>query len=162
MVEGAIRIDRLYYAAHALGQGAVDPIAAERLVQAALRTGRHLAPSVDPDQLVATAQRLLAESVEPAFDDFLEEEEARHEDRANSFLSRLDKQEKERTGEIENRLWSWKMSGDANKLRMVPAQEAKLERLRERFGAKREQISIARSRFSYNNNLVGLMVINLQ
>lgn len=160
-IEGAIRIDRLFYCASSVGGPALEPVDAERLVQLALRTAGHKDPAVPLEAVAAASRELIDAVMEPAFDDFLEEENARHEDRADTSLARIERQEEKRTRETKAKLYEWKHSGDAKKLRMVSAEQGKLDKLIARLEERKSILRSARARFSHNNVIVGMLVINL-
>lgn len=159
-VDGAIRIDRIFYGACDSAGNTVDAMQAERLVQAALRCG-NANPQGQPDRLISAAEHLISETLESAFDDFLDEEEARHEDRADTASARIDSQEEKRRREMEAKIYDWKVSGEPKKLKMIPAVEGKLAKLVARLAERREQLRSARARFSHNNHLIGLIAVEL-
>lgn len=161
-VNGAIQINRLYFGAACLDGSFLDEQSAEKLVQAALRSGRAHFPDGRIKDLVDLAGELIETNVDASFDNFLGEEEARHFDRADTFIARLNKQQRHRLGDMEALLDRWKMSRDPKKLKMIPAQQKKANNLRARFEEKREKIEAARARFGHRNSLVGLIVVELR
>jgi hypothetical protein len=159
-VDGALRIDRIAYGARALGGKAIDAAAAEQLVQIALRVGSHAADVVSPEALV-DMRRLRADDLQAAFDSFVDEEEARHFDRADTGIARIERQHEKRVRDAEAKLWDWKMSGDPKKLRLIPAEQGKLDKLIARLDHRREELMAARERFSFQRDLVGLAIIRI-
>ena len=160
-VEGAIRIDRIFHGACNMAGDAVEPVQAERLVQAALRVGTANEQGRNVSGLDSVAHRVVTEILDAAFDEFLDEEEARHEDRADTASARIDRQGEKRRRELEAKLFDWKVSGDPKKLKMIPAEQGKLAKLMARLDERREQLRSARARFSHNNRLIGLIVVDL-
>jgi SNF2 family DNA or RNA helicase len=160
LVDGALRVDRIAYGACRVGGDKLDPVAAEQLVQAALRDGRHMA--APPPGQVLEAMRVLRESILQAeFETFVDEEEARHFDRADTGIARLERQHEKRVKDAEAKLWAWKASGDARKLKLIPAEEGKLNKLLARLDLRREELAAARERFSFQRDVVGMAVITI-
>ncbi|MFC3430875.1 hypothetical protein [Sphingobium fuliginis] len=62
---------------------------------------------------------------------------------------------------MEIKLFDWKVSGDPKKLKMIPAEQGKLAKLMARLDERREQLRSARARFSHDNRLIGLIVVDL-
>jgi hypothetical protein len=134
---------------------------AEQLVQVALKDGRPARAALDEEQLAACAMDLRDGIMQSRFDDFVGEEAARHEDRAETGLARLDQQQSKRTRDVEHKLWQWKMSGDPKKLKLVPAEQGKLDRLIARLSHKREELLQARDRFAFQQDLIGFAVVTV-
>ena len=101
------------------------------------------------------------EALAKEFDGFVDEEEARHFDRADTGIARLERQHEKRVRDTEAKLWSWKMSGDARKLKLIPAEQGKLNKLLARLDLRRDELSATRDRFSFQRDLVGLAVITV-
>lgn len=160
-VEGAVRIDRLFYGAQALTGRSLAAVDAERLVQVALRQGTHFDPQASLVTIQNGMRRLIENVMEPAFDNFLEEEEARHEDRADTSLARIERQAEKRRRETEAKLYEWKMSGDPKKIKMVSPEQGKLDKLIARLEERKSLLRSARARFSHNNIIVGMLVVEL-
>jgi superfamily II DNA or RNA helicase len=159
-VTGAVRVDRLAYAACRKNGEALDEREAEQLVQMALRTGRTCAGAAPPDAIIRGARRLIEDVLEPRFDRFRDEEEARHFDRAETGLARIEQQRQKRVRDIDWKLSEWKRSGDARKLRLIPAEEKKRDNLVAALNQRQAQLEAARDSFSWQDpELVGLAVI---
>jgi len=161
-VDGAVRIDAIAYAAALVGGLELDRAGAEAFVQTALRAGAIVAGEAVPDGAVSALERLRGETLCQAFDQFVEQEAARHEDRAETGLARIDQQRARRVRDAEWKLSEWKLSGDPRKLRLIPAEQAKLSRLIARLDLKRDQLIEARNRFSFQQDLVGLMIVRVE
>ena len=160
-VDGAVRVDRIAYGASGLGGDELEPAAAEQLVQVALRDGRHAGNGALPDVL-AIMKKLREDDLQAAFDSFVDEEEARHFDRADTGIARLERQHEKRVRDTEAKLWDWKMSGDSKKLRLIPAEQGKLDKLLARLDHRRDELAAARERFSFQRSLVGMAVITIR
>jgi superfamily II DNA or RNA helicase len=161
-VEGAVRVDRLAFAAASFDAGRLDPQAAEQLIQGALREGCSLASDAGPDHLVGIAEELVARELYERFEAFVGEEEARHHDRADTGLARIEGQREKRLDDVCNKIIGWRVSGDPGKLRLIPAEQAKLDKLLARLDHKREELEEARERFAFQQDLVGLAVIDVR
>jgi superfamily II DNA or RNA helicase len=161
-VEGAVRVDRLAFAAASIDVGRLDPQAAEQLIQGAVREGSSFALDVAPEHLVGIAEELVARKLNERFEAFVGEEEARHHDRADTGLARIAQQREKRLDEVSKKLLEWRLSEDPRKLRLIPAEEAKLDKLLARLDHKREELEEARERFAFQQDLVGLAVINVR
>jgi hypothetical protein len=160
-VDGAVRVDRLAYAARTLDGMTLESRKAEQLVQLGLKEGHLASSSFDLDELVETAVSLREGQLQERFDRFVGEEAARHEDRAETGLARIEQQRTKRASDIEWKLSEWKRSGDPRKLRLIPAEKGKLDRLLARLDHKREQLEQARDRFAFQQDLVGLAIIQV-
>lgn len=161
-VDGAVRVDRIVYGARSVGGAPLEPADAEKLVQAALRAGRHKAPTVSASELVKTVETLRYVTLAPEFDRFVDEESARHEDRTQTGLARLARQREKRVSDTEWKLSEWKRSGDQRKLRLVPAEQAKLSKLVTHFDIRRAALEAAHDRFTFRPNLIGVAVITVE
>lgn len=160
-VDGAVRIDALAYAASAVDGAPVDPNAAETLVHSALREGSMMASDQVPASIVKAALQLRDTNLRGDFDLFVEQEAARHEDRAATGLARIEQQRAKRVRDAEWRLSEWKRSGDPRKLRMVPAEQGKLDKFVARLDRRKHELEAARDRFSFKQDLAGLAVIRV-
>lgn len=161
-VDGAVRVDRIVFGAAGLNGSPLDPGLAERLVQTALREGTHAQLPRDVCAVVDAITTLRTEALASAFDGFVDEEAARHEDRAETGLARIERQRAKRVGDAEWKIGEWKRSGDARKLRLIPAEEGKINKLLARLNLKREELQAARDRFSFQSDLIGLAVITIR
>ncbi|WP_375396457.1 helicase-related protein [uncultured Sphingomonas sp.] len=159
-VDGAVRVDRIAYGARMLGGEALDAAAAEQLVQVALRDGRAAGAGL-PADAVAAMSALRDDDLDAAFDGFVDEEEARHFDRADTGIARIERQHDKRIRDTEAKLWDWKTSGDPRKLRLIPAEQGKLDKLLARLDHRRDELATARERFSFQRSLVGMAVITI-
>jgi hypothetical protein len=160
-VDGAVRVDRLAYAAIGLDGATLESRNAEQLVQVGLKEGRPTPSVSNLDELVAASISLREGPLRERFDRFVGEEAARHEDRAETGLARIEQQRSKRARDIEWKLSEWKRSGDPKKLRLIPAEQGKLDRLLARLDHKREQLEQARDRFAFQQDLVGIAVIQV-
>lgn len=160
-VDGAVRVDRIAFGVQHANGPAFDPSLAEQFVQVALRAGRHDVGATAPGSMLTAMQALRDQTLSAEFDGFVDEEEARHFDRAETGIARLERQHQKRVRDTEEKLWSWKMSGDARKLKLVPAEQGKLNKLLARLDLRRDELSAARDRFSFQRSLVGLAVITV-
>jgi superfamily II DNA or RNA helicase len=160
-VDGAVRLDALAYAASQIGGAMLDAIAAEALVQSALREGKMIASSDVPAVAVEAAVRLRDEILHSGFDQFVEQEAARHEDRAATGLARIEQQRDKRVRDAEWKLSEWKRSGDPRKLRLIPAEQGKLDKFVARLDHRKHELEAARDRFSFKQDLVGLALIKV-
>ena len=160
-VDGAVRVDRIVYAAAALGGVPLEPVHAERLIQAALRDGRHCGPAAPAAEVAAVLKALRAGHLAERFDRFVDEEAARHDDRADTGLARLDRQQEKRVRDAQARVDGWKLSGDPGKLRIASAEQGKIDKLVARLDAKRDQLARARDAFSYGQDLIGVGLIRI-
>jgi superfamily II DNA or RNA helicase len=160
-VEGALRVDRVAYAAANSETGRLEPPDAEQLIQEALREGSPFVSAAPTGHLIALAEELVTRELEERFEAFVGEEEARHHDRADTGLARIAQQRDKRARDVEWKLSEWKRSNDPRKLRLIPAEQAKLEKLVARLDHKREQLEEARERFAFEQDLVGLAVIDV-
>lgn len=160
-VDGAVRVDRIAFGVRRLGGGALDPLMAEQLLQSALRDGRHEIGATLAASALPAMKELLDDTLLKEFETFVDEEEARHFDRAETGIARLERQHEKRVRDTEEKLWSWKMSGDARKLKLIPAEQGKLNKLLARLDLRREELSAARDRFSFQRALVGLALITV-
>ncbi len=158
-VDGAVRVDRIAYGARGSNGAPLDPVAAEQLVHVALRDGRHAGGNTA--DVLAAMQALRDDDLAAAFDGFVDEEEARHFDRADTGIARIERQHEKRVRDAEAKLWDWKMSGDPKKLRLIPAEQGKLDKLLARLGHRRDELAAARERFSFQRALVGMAVITI-
>jgi superfamily II DNA or RNA helicase len=161
-VEGAVRVDRLAFAAASTESGRVDPQAAEQLIQEALREGSPFAPEAAPEHVVGIGEELVARELNERFEAFVREEEARHHDRADTGLARIAQQRNKRARDVEWKLSEWKRSNDPRKLRLIPAEQAKLDKLLARLDHKKQQLEQARERFAFQQEVVGLVVIDVR
>jgi superfamily II DNA or RNA helicase len=161
-VEGAVRVDRLAFAAANPETGRLDPQAAEQLIQGALREGIPCVPEPSGDRLVGVAEDLVARELNERFKGFAGEEEARHYDRADTGLARLAQQHDKRIRDAEWKLSEWKRSNDPKKLKLIPAEQGKLQKLLARLDHKQEQLEEARERFAFQRDLVGLAIIDVR
>jgi hypothetical protein len=161
-VEGAVKVDRLAFAAAAADRGRLDPQAAEQLVQQSLREGSPFTSDAAPEHVVGIAEELVARELNERFQAFVREEEARHRDRADTGLARIRQQRDKRARDVEWKLSEWKRSNDPRKLRLIPAEQAKLDKLLARLDHKRQQLEEARERFAFQQNVVGLAVIDVR
>lgn len=160
-VDGAVRIDRIAYGARAVGGETLDSAAAEQLVQVALRDGRHAVGGI-PAEGLAAMSALRDDDLEAAYDFFVDDEAARHEDRADTGIARIERQHEKRVRDTEAKLWDWKMSGDPRKLKLIPAEQGKLDKLLARLDHRRDELAAARDRFSFQRSLVGMAVITIR
>jgi SNF2 family DNA or RNA helicase len=161
-IDGALRIDSLAYAASRIDGETLDPSAAEALVQAALREGTMIASSDVPAAALEAATDLRDHVLSDAFDDFVEQEAARHEDRAATGLARIEQQHAKRVRDAEWRLSEWKRSGDPKKLRLIPAEQGKLDKFVARLDQRKRELEAARDSFSFKQDLVGLAIIKVE
>ena len=160
-VSSSVDIHRMAFAAALLMDRHLEAAEAEALLQAALRegqTGRGSATEGDLEALKALCDIHLEE----AFDAFVAEEEARHYDRADTGVARLERQHAERITDTQNRIDRWKMSGDPKKLKMIPATKAKLDKLLARIQAKKDKLMDARDAFSFSQKRIGMAVILIE
>lgn len=160
-VDGAVRVDRIAFGVRRVDGNAVDPLIAEQLVQSALRDGRHEVGRTSVETVLPAMNALRDATLTAEFETFVDEEEARHFDRAETGIARLERQHEKRVRDTEEKLWSWKMSGDARKLKLIPAEQGKLNKLLARLDLRREELSEARDRFSFQRDLVGLAIISV-
>lgn len=160
-IDGAVRIDRLVHAAAQLTGKVMDASDSEQLVQASLRSGRPHASAAPLPTTVAAIKHLRDEQLAQSFDRFVGEEAARHEDRAETGLARIDQQRRKRVADVERRMSEWKLSGDPKKLRLIPAEQGKLDKLMARLDHRRELLEAARGRFSFGQELIGLAIIHV-
>lgn len=161
-VDGAVRVDRLVYAAAGgAGGDVLDTRSSEQLVQAALRRGRACVAQLPAPATVAAVKKLMEGHLAEGFDKFVSEEAARHEDRAATGVARIEQQRRKRTMDVEWKLSEWKRSGDPRKLRLIPAEQGKLDKLVARLDDRRDQLVAARDRFSFQQDLVGLAIIRV-
>lgn len=160
-VDGAVRVVRLAHAASPVGGEALDERDAEALIQTALRAGRTATSSVPSHPAVAAIKRLLDGLLKETFDQFVEKEAARHEDRAATGLARIEQQREKRTRDVEWKLSEWKRSGNPKKLRLIPAEQGKLDKLLARLEYRREQLMEARDSFSFQQDLIGLAIVDV-
>ena len=116
-----------------------------------------------PDRAVAvTAIEHLRDSfLDSGFNQFVEQEAARHEDRAATGLARIEQQRSKRVRDAEWKLSEWKRSGDARKLRLIPAEQGKLDKFVARLDYRKQELEAARDRFSFKQDLVGLAIIQV-
>lgn len=161
-VDGAVRVDALTYAAGQVDGAPLDTGAAEALVQLALRDGTMVASGHVPATVMEAAARLRDDILETGFDQFVDQEAARHEDRAATGLARIEQQRSKRIRDTERKLSEWKRSGDPRKLRMVPAEQGKLDRFIARLGQRKHELEMARDRFSFKKDLAGIAVIRVE
>jgi superfamily II DNA or RNA helicase len=160
-VDGAVRVDRLAYGAITLDGTILEARKAEQLVQLGLKESRPTSSLSDLGELVDAAVALREGQMHERFYQFVGEESARHEDRAETGLARIEQQRTTRARDIEWKLSEWKRSGDPRKLRLIPAEKGKLDRLLARLDHKREQLEQARDRFAFQQDLVGIAVIQV-
>ncbi|OYZ13687.1 MAG: hypothetical protein B7Y35_07455 [Sphingomonadales bacterium 28-64-96] len=157
-VSSSIEIHRMAFAAAPLKGRPLEAAEAEALLQVALREGQ-TARGRPTERDLAALKTLSNDRMEEAFDAFVAEEEARHYDRADTGIARLERQHAERITDTQNRIDRWKMSGDPKKLKMIPATKAKLDKLLARIQAKRDKLIDARDAFSFSQNRIGMAVI---
>jgi len=160
-VDGAVRIDRIVYGAGKLDEAPLDESGSERLVQLALRAGRHMSPRAEPSELAVAVDAMRSFALAKRFEAFVDEEEARHFDRADTGLARLERQHHKRVSDVEWKISEWKRSGEAKKLRLVAAEQGKLDKLLARLDLRRDELTAARERFSFQRELIGLAVIQV-
>lgn len=161
-VDGVVRVDRLAYGGVDAAGEALDPRQAEALSQAALKQGQ-TKRSQDRCAIGAEiAGRLRNESLRERFDAFVEEEAARHEDRVATGLARIERQRSTKLRDLEWRISEWKRSGDPKKLRLLPAQQGKLDKLRAGLEFRRAQLIEDRDKFAYQQDLIGLIVVHVE
>jgi hypothetical protein len=160
-VDGAVRIDALAYAAGEVGGGMFDANAAEALMHSALRDGKMIASNEVSASAVEALARLRDEVLDTGFDQFVEQEAARHEDRAATGLARIEQQRAKRVRDAEWKLSEWKRSGDPRKLRLIPAEQGKLDKFVARLDRRKHELEAARDRFSFKQELVGLAVMRV-
>ncbi|QDZ08218.1 helicase [Sphingomonas panacisoli] len=156
MVDGAVRVDRIAYGARMVGGSALDAIVAEQMLQVALATGR---PGINVSPDLLTDVDKLRDDLKAAFEAFVDDEEARHLDRAETGIARLERQHEKRVRDSEAKLWNWKLSGDSKKLRLIPAEQGKLNKLLARLDHRRDELVAVRDRFSFQPDLVGIAIV---
>jgi superfamily II DNA or RNA helicase len=161
LVDGAVPVARLAHAAGEVSGAILDPRDAEQLLQSALRFGRTCRSSIPSAATVAAAVRLIEEPLARSFDQFVGEEAARHEDRAATGLARIEQQRLKRVRDLEWKLSEWKRSGDPKKLRLIPAEQGKLDKLIARLDHRRDQLLAAQDRFSFQQDLLGLAIVRV-
>lgn len=160
-VDGAVRVDRIVHGAVTIGGDELDPLLAERLVQTAVRAGRSSSTKA-PADAVAAIKQLRSAVLQPRYDAFVDEEAARHSDRMATGLARLERQHQKRVRDTQWKIEAWKHSGDAGKLRLIPAVEGKLSKLLAHLDVKRAELRRADEGFSFQQELIGLAVITIQ
>lgn len=160
-VDGAVRVDRLAFGAIDEHNRVLDVSDAERLMQSALKHGRQSAAKMDLGRLADRAEKLLADDLSKRFDRFVDEEAARHEDRVATGLARIDRQRATKVRDLQDRIDNWKYGGNPKKLKLIPAQEGKLRKLEAALNAKAEDLLEDRDRFSFQQDLIGLAVIEV-
>jgi hypothetical protein len=161
MVDAAVRVDRLAFGAVEESGAVLAPQDAERLIQTALKAGRGVSTSVETEQLAALANELDSGPVDERWHRFVDEEAARHADRIDTNLARIARQRNTKARDLEERIDSWKYSGDARKLKLIPAQQGKLKKLLASLDAQRKKNESDRDSFSYRRAIVGLAVIDV-
>lgn len=161
-VDGAIRVDRIVHGAATLAGKALDPLMAERLVQTALRDGRSSSCRNSLTEARAAIEHLRTVVLAPQYDAFVDEEAARHADRTATGLARLERQHEKRVRDTQWKIDEWKRSGDAGKLKLIPAVQGKLNKLLAHLEVKRAELWRADEGFSFQHELIGLAVITIQ
>jgi hypothetical protein len=161
VVEGAVRVDRLAFGAVEQGGALLDPQDAERLIQTSLKLGRGSASIAETEHLAALADELDSGPVDERWHRFVDEEAARHADRVDTNLARIARQRNTKARDLEERIDSWKYSGDARKLKLIPAQQGKLKKLLASLDAQRKKNESDRDSFRYRRNVVGLAVVDV-
>lgn len=160
-VDGAIRVDRLAFGAINEDGTFLGAQEAEVLMQSALKDGRGTIAPADTDHLAELASSLTRTSLLERFDKFVDEEAARHGDRVATGLARIERQRTTKASDLELRIDSWKYSGDPKKLKLIPAQQGKLNKLLAALNSRRETLERDRDRFAYQQDLIGLAVIDV-
>jgi hypothetical protein len=158
-VDGAVRVDRLAFGGIHENGAILTTQEAEMLLQTALKDGRATTTAADTARLVTLATSLTETALQERFDRFVEEEAARHEDRVATGLARIERQRTTKARDLQERIDNWKYSGDPKKLKLIPAQLGKLNKLLAALNARREALERDRDRFAYQQDLVGLAVI---
>jgi hypothetical protein len=161
VVEGAVRVDRLAFGAVEQGGALLAPQDAERLIQTSLKLGRGAASIDETEHLAALADELDSGPVDERWHRFVDEEAARHADRVDTNLARIARQRNTKARDLEERIDSWKYSGDARKLKLIPAQQGKLKKLLASLDAQRKKNESDRDSFRYRRNVVGLAVVDV-
>lgn len=160
-VKGAIKIDRIAYAACPLDDGQVlEANEAEVLVQGALRNGRPVSFTGNREAAAERFEALL-DRMNGEFENFVDAEESSHFDRAETNLRKLDRQARKRGRDLRERLDSWKMSGDAKKLKMVAPEQARFDKFMARIEEKRTILEKLQGDFQFSEAEVGLAIIAL-
>jgi SNF2 family DNA or RNA helicase len=159
-VDGVVRVDRLAYVASSQ-MTRLDFLQAETLMQAALKSGRPVYGEASADIWAEAAATLLQTDLADTFDDFVEEEAARHEDRVATGLARIDRQRTTKARDLEWRISEWKRSGDPKKLRLIPAQQGKLDKLLAGLEFRRGKLLEDRDQFAFQRDLLGLAVVQV-
>jgi superfamily II DNA or RNA helicase len=160
-VEGVVRVDRLAYVAVAADERRLEPLQAETLMQAALKAGRPARENDDLEAWANQASRLVENELEVRFGDFVDEEAARHEDRVATGLARIERQRTTKASDLEWRISEWKRSGDPKKLRLIPAQQGKLDKLLAGLEFRQRKLLDDRDRFAFQRDLIGLAVVHV-
>ena len=160
-VDGAVRVDRLAFGAIAEQGSFLKAQEAELLLQSALKDGQGTLVHDDTDHLAALASSLTQSSLRERFDKFVDEEAARHGDRVATGLARIDRQRTTKARDLQERIDSWKYSGDPKKLRLIPAQQGKLNKLIAALNSRRDALERDRDSFAFQQDLIGLAVIDV-
>ena len=160
-MDGAVRVDRLAFGAINEAGSFLEAQEAEALMQSALKDGRGTIAPADTDRLADLASSLTQTSLLERFDKFVDEEAARHGDRVATGLARIERQRTTKASDLEHRIDTWKYSGDPKKLRLIPAQQGKLNKLLAALNSRREILERDRDRFAYQQDLIGLAVIDV-
>lgn len=161
-VDGVVRVDRLAYVGVSTDGGRLEPLQAEALMQAAVNDGKPHQGGDAPKSWADEASQLLEDELAKNFDDFVEEEAARHEDRVATGLARIERQRTTKAGDLEWRISEWKRSGDPKKLRLIPAQQGKLDKLLAGLEFRRRKLLDDRDRFAFQRDLIGLAVVHVR
>jgi helicase-like protein/SNF2 domain-containing protein len=160
-VEGVVRVDRLAFGAITEAGRTTSPAEAELLIQSALKQGRAVGREDGTERLAELAKELVDASLEQRFRQFVDEEEARHLDRVGTGLARIDRQRNTKARDLAERIDAWKYSGDPKKLRLIPAQQGKLNKLLAALDYRRGLLERDRDRFEFRRDPVGIAIVTI-
>ncbi|KHL24154.1 hypothetical protein PK98_15395 [Croceibacterium mercuriale] len=158
-VEGANTVNGIHHAVMDSGGAMLEDARAEALVQLALVRGQFDPALAD---CTSCADRIAAgpmAAAAVAFDSFLSDEEARHIDRAETSLAKIERQRTKRVEETEQRIARWEGEGKSAAVRMIPAERGRLNHFLARLDERAQEIAAGSERFSYQQEQLGIAVI---
>ena len=162
-ITGARTMERLEFSARHVESGdSLEADDAERLANAAALSGRDWLSThnmLDVAQ-AADVYELLQEDLDDRFERFSALAEMENLDRIDQMVSSLSDHLRNEQGRFNERIQTYRLSNDENKIRLIPAERGRLKRLEARFEERIAQLDLRR-KLDKQNNFVSAGVIHV-
>ena len=156
-------MERLEFSARHVESGdSLEADDAERLANAAALSGRDWLSThnmLDVAQ-AADVYELLQEDLDDRFERFSALAEMENLDRIDQMVSSLSDHLRNEQGRFNERIQTYRLSNDENKIRLIPAERGRLKRLEARFEERIAQLDLRR-KLDKQNNFVSAGVIHV-